>query len=196
MRLIHIILLLLANLICSSTLSAQKTRLLSRVQLSFYDSFGVPVEDWHLTAFKDSNGRDWKRHFRNGTSNAIPFGDYVLRAESGIFLPYEGRVSVRSFQTIHLIGLTFAGVENSPPSDTVAGKFSKHPGPGTWCKLSGIYTPHTYFVAVDDRGSFEFPLVVSGSYLLLCRKETSDLILRNIEVRYGTTPLVVVAAEK
>lgn len=191
----HGTLLLLATLLStSSTLCAQERRLVSRVQLSFYNSFGEPVEDWHLTAFKDSNGRDWKRHFRNGTSDEIPFGDFVVRVESGMFLPYEGRVSVRSSRTIYLVGLTFSGIENSPPNDALTGKFSKRPSPGTWCKLSGIYTPQTYFVSVDDNGSFEFPWVNSGLYILLCRNESSNLILRDVEVRHGKTPFVVVPA--
>lgn len=175
-----------------STMRAQDRQLVSRVQLWCRDSFGKPVAECNITAFRDSNGKDWRSTFRNGTSGVIPFGDYVVRVRNDAFLPFEGRVSVRSPQTLYLIGLTFSGIDNSPPNDALAGRFSKRPGPGTWCKLSGVYAPQTYFSTVNDDGSFEFPWVNSGLYTLLCGTQSDSMILRAVEVRHGKTPLVII----
>ena len=165
------------------------------IRVSWVDpSRGEPARVWWVDSFRDEKGREMKGVFRGDTAREIPYGTYRMRVLSVAFLPYESSIAIRQKVTTHLIGLTFAGIENSPPSFDIRGRFAAPPAPGAWCKLSGIYTGNAYFDTIKPGGRFLFPFVPVASYVLLCQHNSDVLTLRRVEMCHGEIEEIVVPA--
>ena len=169
---------------------------LGRLHLVVSDSFGVPTTRFHVTAFVDTSGHDWKRSFKGGDASGLPLGEYDLRIESdGLFLPYRDRVWLHDADSIHVVGLLFAGIENTPPFADLKGTVSGC-GDNCWCKVVGVYTNFAMSVktAPDDR--FNFRMVPSGLYMLACFQDTTDVGSRVVRILAGSTPTVTFETKK
>ena len=174
---------------------AQPQAGLATLEIRATDSFGGAVQDWRLTKLVDRMGRDWKMSLRAGGIAQIPVGEYSVRIEHDIFLPFEATVHVRRPTTLYTAGLVFGGLEDNPGGDEIRGRFEVPPEKNSWCKLSGLYTVENYFTAVESDGRFRFPYVWSGSYVLVCRRESVTLDVRAVTVQ-PPTPEIVIAPAK
>jgi hypothetical protein len=166
---------------------------MAALKLQVVDSFGGKAEQWEVASFRDRTGREWKTAFEPNGTATVPPGDYTLRIESLVFFPFEAIVSVQPPSSIYMAGLIFAGLENTPPSDDLRGRFESPPGGDAWCKISGLYTKSTYFAAIQSDGRFVFPFVPVGAYVLICRSASETLDSRVIELRVQATPDVVIS---
>lgn len=174
-------------------MAAQPVPKLATLKLQVVDSFGAKVDQWELASFRDRTGRDWKTAFRVDGTATLPVGDYTMRLESFVFFPLEAKVAVDYPASIYVAGLIFAGIENTPPSDDLRGKFEAPPGAGAWCKISGLYTQSTYFAPIQSNGTFIFPFVPVGTYVLICRGSNATLDSRVVDLRMQATPEVVIS---
>jgi len=186
---------LFAMLVTASGVAAgDSDRFQGVLKLEVTGSCGEPVHEWRIDSFRNVKGQEMKGVFRGGTTRQIPYGRYRIRVLGGAFLPYDGTIAVRKGFTAYLIGLTFAGMDNIPPSFDIRGRFTEPPALGSWCKLSGIYTRDAYFDIVKPDGRFLFPFVPVASYVLLCQHNSDVLTLRRVEMCHGEIEEIVVPA--
>jgi hypothetical protein len=167
---------------------AQESRHLGRVQIEVTDSFGRTLNNWRVSSFVDWKGKEWKQNVQGSQITSLPYGRYSLRIESDSSLPFEANITVRQPVVTFIAGLLLVAFDDFPPSDEVRGRFGAHPGPESWCELTGIYTHIAYFANVQSDGTFVFPLIPSGSYMLVCRKGATTLHLSAFDVLSGSTP--------
>ena len=178
--------------ILAACMFAQTNQRIAVLRLHVTNSHGQPVEGWRVTKLVDRAGRDWKGSVTEDGTARIPAGDYSLQVSQEIFLPFDGTVRVRAPVTDFIAGLLFGGIEDSAGEDNVVGRFEVPPGPGSWCKLTGLFTGSGHFAAVDMDGRFRFTLVPSETYALVCWKGAVTLDVRIIDTKAGSNPEIVV----
>lgn len=161
----------------------------STVRVRLVGNFGTEVSGSpEVSAFRaHADGREFAKQFQNGVASGIPYGTYEASVRAPGFWPTARQVRVDGPDVWAVFALEIGmareegGLSRYRVAGTLNGGLANRLK--TWVRISGVYSAFIEDSPVDRSGSFDFPNVPEGKYILTITEATTLVEVREIDVR-------------